>query len=114
MARIGKSVTIKGEVISSEDLIVEGYVEGRIDLQGHSLLIGTGGGIHAEIAAQTVIIQGTVTGNVTAREKIEVRETGSVDGDVVAPLIAVFDGAVLHGRVETRSAHGDRQVPVAV
>jgi cytoskeletal protein CcmA (bactofilin family) len=115
VACIGKSITIKGEVVSSEDLIVDGHVEGRIDLQGHSLMIGVGGGIRADIAAKIITIQGSVTGNVSAADKVEVRETGSVDGDIAAPRIAVFEGAVLQGRLETAlAARGDRAQPLPV
>jgi cytoskeletal protein CcmA (bactofilin family) len=101
-ACIGRSVTIKGEVVSSEDLTVEGAVEGRLDLQGHSLTVGTHGSIRAEVAAESVIVHGTVRGNVTAREKVDVRATGTVEGDIRAPRIAIAEGATLSGRLETR------------
>jgi len=115
VACIGKSVVVKGEVTSAEDLVIEGRVEGKIDLQGHSLVVGQGGDIRAEILAKSVIVHGTVTGNVTAREKVEVRETGSIEGDIVTPGLSVSEGAVMSGRVEMpRTAEKDEQLPVAV
>jgi cytoskeletal protein CcmA (bactofilin family) len=114
-ACIGRAVVIKGEVTSAADLTVEGRIEGRIDLQGHSLVVGCGGGIQAEIVAKTVVIQGAVTGNVTAREKVDIRETGSIEGDIVAPRVAIADGAILRGRVETQRESAERpRLPLAV
>ena len=115
MACIGKSVVVKGEVTSAEDLVIEGRVEGKIDLQGHSLVVGQGGDIRAEIVAKSVIVHGTVTGNVTARERVEVRETGAIEGDIVTPGLAVSEGAVLSGRVDMpRTTANREQLPVAV
>jgi len=108
MACIGKSVVVKGEVVSSEDLIVDGHVEGRVDLQGHSLTVGPGGSIRAEIAAKSVNIEGSVIGNVTATEKVQVLDTGSVEGDIVAPRIAVSEGAVLRGRIDAGPKHAEK------
>ena len=116
-ARIGKSVVIKGHVISAEDLTVEGRVEGTIELDGFSLTVGAGGSVQAELKASTVIVRGSVTGNVAATDKIEVWETGSVEGGLTAPRIAIRDGAVLHGRVDTpagASAKSGNRLPVAV
>jgi cytoskeletal protein CcmA (bactofilin family) len=115
VACIGKSVIVKGEVTSAEDLVIEGRVEGKIHLQGHSLVVGQGGDIRAEIVAKAVTVHGTVTGNVTAVERVEVRETGSIVGDIVTPGLAVSEGAVLSGRVQMpRTAVNREQLPVAV
>jgi cytoskeletal protein CcmA (bactofilin family) len=103
-AWIGKSVTIKGDVISAEDLTIDGQVEGTITLTANSLTIGAGAAIQGELHARTVIVGGAVTGHVRATERIEIRETGSVDGDIQAPRLAVREGAVLRGRIETGAA----------
>lgn len=100
-AWIGKSVLIKGDVISDEDLTIDGRVEGTIALTDHSLTIGAGAAIQADLSAHTVIIGGAVTGNVTATHRIEIRETGSVDGEIVAPRLAVRDGAIIRGHIDT-------------
>ncbi len=79
---IGKSVFIKGELSGSEDLTIEGNVEGRIELKDNTLTIGPNGKIKAEVFAKQVIVLGEVTGNVTATEKVDIRDNGSVDGDI--------------------------------
>jgi hypothetical protein len=79
-ATIGSSVLLKGELTSSEDLTVDGQVEGRIDLPEHSLTIGPNANIKANIAARIVLVFGTVTGNITAHEKIDLRRGASVEG----------------------------------
>ena len=80
---IGKSVVIKGELNGSEDLTIEGQVEGKIELRENVLTIGPNGRIKAQVFAKAVIVLGEVTGNVTATEKVDIRDNGSVDGDIV-------------------------------
>ena len=100
VVNIGKSVVIKGELNGSEDLTVEGHVEGRIELKDHVLTIGPHGRIKAEIHAKAVIILGEVTGNISASEKVDIRDNGSVDGDIVAPRVAIAEGAHFRGSVD--------------
>jgi cytoskeletal protein CcmA (bactofilin family) len=97
---LGKSVVIKGELSGSEDFTLYGQMEGSIRLPNHTLTIGPHAEIEAEISAKVVVIMGAVTGNVTAEEKVEIRATGSVTGDIAAPRLAVADGGSLRGRVE--------------
>jgi cytoskeletal protein CcmA (bactofilin family) len=104
MACIGKSVVVKGDVSSSEDLAIDGRVEGRIELRGHCLTVGVGAAVTADVIARVVTIRGAITGNVTASEKIHIRETGSVDGNISAPRFAMVDGAVLRGSVDMTNA----------
>ena len=99
-AHIGKSLVIKGEVNSQEDLTVEGSIEGTVNLREHVLTIGSHGHIKAEIFAKVVIVEGTVTGTITASEKVDLRETGSVDGHLVAPRVAIAEGAHFRGKVQ--------------
>lgn len=99
-AHIGTSVVIKGEVNGHEDLTVEGSIEGTMDLREHVLTVGPHGHIKAEIFAKVAIVEGTVTGTITASEKVDLRETGSVDGDLVAPRVAIAEGAHFRGRVQ--------------
>ena len=96
VVNIGKSVVIKGELNGSEDLTVEG----RIELKDHALTIGPHGKIKAEIQAKSVIILGEVTGNISASEKVDIRDNGSVDGDIVAPRVAIAEGAHFRGSVD--------------
>jgi cytoskeletal protein CcmA (bactofilin family) len=97
---LGKSIVIKGELSASEDLTLYGQMEGSVRLPNHALTIGPNADINAEIAAKTVVIMGTVTGNVTAGEKVEIRDTGFVTGNIVAPRLAIGDGGGLRGKVE--------------
>jgi len=97
---LGKSVVIKGELSASEDLTLYGQMEGSITLPGHTLTIGPHADIKAAISAKAVVILGAVTGNVTAREKVEIQNTGSVTGDVNTPRLAVVDGGWLSGKVQ--------------
>jgi cytoskeletal protein CcmA (bactofilin family) len=101
---IGKSVVIKGELNGSEDLTIEGHVEGKIELREHVLTIGPNGKIKAAVFAKSVIVLGEVTGNVTATEKVDIRDGGSVDGDIVAPRVAIAEGAHFRGSVDMQRA----------
>ena len=100
VVNIGKSVVIKGELNGSEDLTVEGHVEGRIELKDHVLTIGPNGKIKAEIFAKAVIVLGEVIGNIMASEKVDIRDNGSVDGDIIAPRVAIAEGAHFRGSVD--------------
>ncbi len=97
---IGKSVVIKGELAGSEDLTVEGQVDGKIELRDHVLTIGPNGKIKAQVFAKAVIVLGEVTGNVSATEKVDIRDGGSVDGDIVSPRVAIAEGAHFRGSVD--------------
>jgi cytoskeletal protein CcmA (bactofilin family) len=97
---IGKSVVIKGELNGSEDLTIEGHVEGTIQLRDHVLTIGPNGRIKAQVFAKAVIVLGEVTGNVTASDKVDIRDNGSVDGDIVSPRVAIAEGAHFRGSVD--------------
>ena len=99
-ANIGSSLFIKGEVTGSEDLTVEGRVEGRIDLKDHNLTIAQSGKVQAEIHAKSVLIVGEVSGNVLADEKVEIADTGKLFGDINAPRVAISDGAHFRGSVD--------------
>jgi cytoskeletal protein CcmA (bactofilin family) len=110
VVNIGKSVVIKGELNGSEDLTVEGYVEGRVELRDHVLTVGPNGRIKAEVFAKAVIVLGEVTGNVTANEKVDIRDKGSVDGDIISPRVAIAEGAHFRGSVDMQRAGGVKPV----
>jgi cytoskeletal protein CcmA (bactofilin family) len=98
-ALIGSSIRIKGDVTGSENLIVDGRVEGRIDLKSHSLTIGPNGRVNADIHVKSISIGGEVTGNVSAEEKLELTDSGRLVGDIRAPRIALAEGAHFNGSV---------------
>jgi cytoskeletal protein CcmA (bactofilin family) len=102
MAQFGRSISVKGEITGSEDLTIDGQVDGRISLPNHTLTVGPNATICADIVAKTVMIFGTVLGSVTAHEKVEIRRSGSVEGNVIGARLVVQDGAILCGKVETR------------
>jgi cytoskeletal protein CcmA (bactofilin family) len=97
---IGKSVVIKGDLTASEDLTIEGQVEGKIELRNNILTIGANGKIKAQVQAKAVVVLGEVIGNVTATERVDIRDNGSVDGDLSAPRIAIADGAHFRGSID--------------
>lgn len=103
---IGKSVVIKGELSASEDLTIEGQVEGKVELKQNILTIGASGRIKASVFAKAVIVQGEVHGNITATEKIDIRDAGSVDGDLASPRVAIADGAHFRGSIDMQRAGG--------
>ena len=100
LASIGKSIVIKGELSGGEDLTIEGQVEGKIELRDHVLTVGSSGRIKAQVVAKAIVVLGHVAGNLTATEKVEIRETGSVEGDVTAPRVAIADGSHFLGSID--------------
>jgi cytoskeletal protein CcmA (bactofilin family) len=113
IVNIGKSVVIKGELNGSEDLTIEGHVEGTIQLRDHVLTIGPNGRIKAQVFAKAVIVLGEVTGNVTASEKVDIRDNGSVDGDIVSPRVAIAEGAHFRGSVDMQRKGAAQEKPAA-
>jgi cytoskeletal protein CcmA (bactofilin family) len=115
IVNIGKSVVIKGELNGSEDLTIEGHVEGRIELKDHVLTIGPNGKIKAQVFAKAVIVLGEVNGNVTASEKVDIRDGGSVDGDIISPRVAIAEGAHFRGSVDMqrKGAQPGQQKPLS-
>lgn len=99
-ATLGGSLALKGELSGNEDLFIDGQLEGAINLQGHCLTVGPSGQIKANIHAGRVIILGSVSGNISARDRIEIRKTGRVVGDLVGPGISIEDGAYFKGSIE--------------
>ena len=112
VVNIGRSVIIKGELSGSEDLTIEGKVDGEIELLDHILTIGPNGKIKAQVFAKSVIVMGRVAGNITATEKINIRENGSVEGDINAPTIAISEGAQFRGSIDMQSQQVRQGAPV--
>jgi cytoskeletal protein CcmA (bactofilin family) len=110
---IGKSIVMKGELSGSEDLAVDGTVEGTIELRDNVLIIGPNGRVKAQVFAKAVIVSGTVNGDITASERIDIREEGSVDGNIVSPRVAIADGAHFRGSVDIqkKGSHGGKPQP---
>jgi cytoskeletal protein CcmA (bactofilin family) len=100
IAHIGKSVTIKGELSGSEDLYLDGQVEGSIELRDHSLTVGPNGNVKANVSAKGVVVQGKLEGSVNASDRVELRQSARVTGDVTTQRISIEEGAFLKGKVD--------------
>lgn len=101
---IGSSMHIKGELTGKEDLTIDGRVDGKILLTGHQLTIEENGHVTAEIHdASTVIVRGTMIGNITADDKVEVASQGSMQGDIRAPRVVLADGSRFKGTIDTEA-----------
>ena len=99
-AHIGKSVIIKGELSGSEDLYIDGQVEGSIELSGNRLIIGPHGQVRANVNAKGVVVQGKLDGNIRASERAELTKSAIAVGDIVAQRVAIEEGAYFKGKVD--------------
>ncbi len=101
-ATIGKSLTIKGEITGSEMLYIDGHVEGSVSLPGNRVVVGRNGHVAANISAREVVVLGKVNGNINASDRVDIRNEGSLTGDVVAQRISIEDGAYFKGGIDIR------------
>jgi cytoskeletal protein CcmA (bactofilin family) len=97
---LGRSVVFRGDLSGDEDLLLQGQLDGTISLQDHCLTIGSTAQVKAEVRARHVIVQGSVEGNILARDKIEIQKTGRVVGDLVAATIAIEEGGYFKGSID--------------
>lgn len=104
LAQIGKSVVIKGELSGSEDLYLDGHVEGSIALKGNSLTVGPNGQVKASVDAKGVVVQGKLDGNIQASDRVELRKSAIVTGDIATQRISIEEGAFLKGKVDIHRA----------
>jgi cytoskeletal protein CcmA (bactofilin family) len=107
---LGRSVVIRGEISASEDLTLDGQIEGRIDLPDHVLTVGPNATLVADVTVRAATVFGSVVGSITAREKLDVRLSGSVEGTVSCGRLAVQEGATINAKIETK---GERRTPAA-
>lgn len=99
-ATIGRSISIAGDVTGDEDLVIEGRIEGTVDLKQHNITIGPEGRVRAGIVGRTVIIEGQVEGDVRGHEQVSLRASSKVTGDIVAPRVVLEDGATFLGSID--------------
>jgi len=99
VAHIGKSVIIKGELSGSEDLYIDGEVEGSIELKQNSVTIGPNGRVKAKITAKSVVLEGKVNGNIFGSERVELLGSAVVAGDIATKRIVIAEGASFKGSV---------------
>jgi cytoskeletal protein CcmA (bactofilin family) len=100
LAQIGKSVVIKGDLSGSEDLYLDGQVEGSISLKSNSLTVGPNGVVKASVEAKGVVVQGKLEGNVQASDRVDLRKSAVVTGDILTQRISIEEGAYLKGKVD--------------
>ena len=99
VATIGKSIIIKGDLSGDEDLIIDGKVEGRVQLPNNEITVGADGRITADIEAKSIIVVGQTAGNLTATQRVEVQASGTVDGDIHSPSLQIQEGATVNGNI---------------
>jgi cytoskeletal protein CcmA (bactofilin family) len=110
----GKSIVIKGDISGSEDLVVAGRVEGSITLEGRVLTLAAGSSVVGTVSAASVVVSGTLEGSIDAAERLELRDTAVVDGDLATPRLAVAEGAHLKANVAMPARGGRKPALVGV
>jgi cytoskeletal protein CcmA (bactofilin family) len=110
-ASIGKSVIIKGQILSREDLYLDGELEGTVELQEHRLTIGPNGRVSANIKAREIVVIGTIQGNVEASDKIEIKKEARLVGDIRTTRIVIEDGAYFKGSIDIVKPEVSKQPP---
>ena len=107
-AWIGHGVVIEGRITSTQDLRVDGKVEGTIEVGDHGVIVGQSADIKADLVAKSILISGTVVGDVTAAHRVELKSGASVEGDIRSPRLVIADGAIVNGTIETTMASRQR------
>src|ERR1700686_2656659 len=108
LACLGSTIVVKGEISSDEDLQIDGKVEGNISLRGHRLTVGRTAQLNSEINAREIIVYGNASGNLRARDRVEIKKDGQVIGDITTSRISIEEGAYFKGHIEIERA----QAPV--
>jgi cytoskeletal protein CcmA (bactofilin family) len=110
LACLGSTIVVKGEISSDEDLQIDGKVEGNISLRGHRLTVGRTANLNSEITAREVIVYGNASGNLRARDRVEIKRDGQVIGDITTARISIEDGAYFKGHIEIERTQSSVQV----
>jgi cytoskeletal protein CcmA (bactofilin family) len=113
VAWVGKSVVFRGDLISSEDMTIDGRIEGSIEVRNHHLTIGPNAVIEADVAARLVTVFGKMSGTLTAEERVEIRHGATVEADLTCQTLAIQEGAYFCGKVAMsgRQAKTDKDTP---
>ena len=110
MIFIGQSVVIKGELSCGEDLYIDGQVEGTIDPKGNRLTIGPNGRVKANVTARVVVVQGKLEGSIQASDRVDLKQSAVVTGDIAAQRISIDEGAYFKGRVNIQREAPKKEV----
>jgi len=108
-AIIGPSITIKGELSGDEDLVIEGRVEGKVDLKQHKIIVGKKGVVRADMQAKTISVEGEVHGTLSGEEQVVLCKSSTVRGDIIAPRVTLEDGAKFKGSIDMEPRAQDKQ-----
>jgi cytoskeletal protein CcmA (bactofilin family) len=100
-AEIGKSIVVRGDITASEDIVISGRVEGTVRVQGHAVLVNAGARVLADVDARAITVAGHIVGVICADERIELRETSHIEGEMQAPSVKMADGAKFQGKAAT-------------
>lgn len=111
-ATIGPSITIKGDVTGNEDLVIQGKIDGKVDLAKHNVTIGPEGRVKADVFGRSVIVEGEVEGDLRGEEQVILRHSAKVQGNITAPRVALEDGATFRGGIEMESSGKRSSAPV--
>jgi cytoskeletal protein CcmA (bactofilin family) len=112
-ATIGPSISIKGDLTGDEDLMIQGRVEGKIDLKQNNITIGKNGRVKADVYGKVISIEGEVEGNLFGQDQIVVRSSGNVRGNITAPRVALEDGSRFKGSIDMEPRVADKQKQAA-
>ena len=104
LACLGSTIVVKGEITSDEDLQIDGKVEGNVSLRGHRLTVGRTAQLNSEITTREVIVYGNASGNLRARDRVEIKKDGQVIGDITTTRISIEEGAYFKGHIEIERA----------
>ena len=97
---IGSTIKITGDITGDEDLVIEGQVEGEININSHQVTVGKSGQVKANVTAKNIKIEGSVRGDITGNEKVVIANSGNVRGNIVAPRVTLEDGAIFKGSID--------------
>ncbi len=110
LATIGPSIHIKGELTGEEGLIIDGQVEGTINLKNNDLIIARNGQIQADIFAKTITVEGKLRGDLNGKEKVIIRESGDVQGNIISPRVVLEDGSRFKGSIDMQGSEATQPV----
>ncbi|MDX1460007.1 MAG: polymer-forming cytoskeletal protein [Xanthomonadales bacterium] len=99
-ALIGPGITVNGDISGSENLVIEGKVEGKVQLPGHQVEVGSSGKVHADVTAKFVKVEGELRGDIDGKEKVVITKAGKVQGNITAPRVQLEDGAIFKGSID--------------
>lgn len=112
-ATLGATIKVKGDISGDENLLIEGQVEGTVNLASHELTVGKSGKVHADVTAKVIRIDGEVHGDITGKEKVFVSSTSNIKGNIITPKMTLEEGARFKGTIDIDPSHANGSVPAA-